>query len=148
MPGLKQRFIGGALIAVLLFGAAAALAAVSDITISHAWIRLLPGDGPLAGYVILHNDGGRSLKLVGAQSPAFKRIELHRSMTMNGMDKMTPVQSVNIPADGSFSFSPGDYHLMMWPKKTLHIGDHVPVTLVFANGDHLDTRFIVEGPGH
>jgi copper(I)-binding protein len=150
MSGLDSRFMRFMQrlpVALLLLVAASALAG-ANIAVSGAWIRLLPGNGPLAGYVTLHNNGKNALKLVGAKSPAFKRIELHKSMTMNGMDKMQPVQSVNIPANGSFAFSPGGFHLMMWRKHKLKIGEHVPVTLIFANGNELETRFDIEGPEH
>ncbi|HET7370989.1 MAG TPA: copper chaperone PCu(A)C [Gammaproteobacteria bacterium] len=132
-------------IALGLLLAGSAMAA-QPVTASGGWIRLLPGDLPLAGYVTLHNSTDKPMKLVGVKSAAFKRIEMHHSMTMSGMDKMMPVSSVTIPASGEFSFSPGGYHLMMWRRVELHFAQQVPVTLEFADGSEIKTEFTVKGP--
>lgn len=133
-----------AVIALLL---SAGAVAASPVTVSGAWIRLLPGNAPLGGYVTLHNHADQPITVVGAKSPAFKHIQMHHSMTMDGMDSMQPVDSVTIPADGQFKFAPGGYHLMMYRGDTsLHIGESVPVTLEFADGGQLKIAFTVKGP--
>ncbi len=141
---INQRFLG--LFALsLLFLPGLALGAGS-VTVSHAWIRLLPGKVPLAGYVTLHNHSARKVKLVGAASPAFKRVQFHRSMTMRGgMETMKRIASVTVPAHGTFSFAPGNYHIMLWRKKKLKVGDKVPVILKFADGSSLRVQFTVKG---
>lgn len=135
-----------ALLSLLLVAPGAAFAA-APATASGAWIRWLPGQIPLAGYVTLHNRSARALKLIGASSPAFKRIQLHHSMKMHGgMETMKPVSSVTIPAHGVFRFKPGDYHLMLWRKHPLKVGDKVPVTFEFGDGTRLRVMFTVKGP--
>jgi copper(I)-binding protein len=121
--------------------------AASPVSVSDAWIRLLPGDLPLAGYFTLHDEGPNALKLTGAKSPAFKRIELHRSMTLHGMEKMKPVKAVMVKAKGTLAFRPGGYHLMMWRSRKLQPGKRVPVTLIFANGQQVRAAFLVKRPG-
>src|SRR5699024_7818161 len=69
------------LLAAGLLLAGSALGA-EPVSISGAWVRLLPVDVPLAGYFTMHNHGKTPVKLTGASSPAFQRIELHHSMTM------------------------------------------------------------------
>lgn len=137
---LSHLFI---VLGLLLAGSAMA---AEPVTASGAWIRLLPGDLPLAGYVTLHNHTDKPAKLIGVKSAAFKRIEMHHSMTMSGMDKMMPVNSVTVPPNGEFSFSPGGYHLMMWRRVELHFAQQVPVTLEFADGTQINTQFTVKGP--
>ncbi|MGH8274247.1 MAG: copper chaperone PCu(A)C [Gammaproteobacteria bacterium] len=135
-----------ALMALLLVAPGVAFAA-APVTASGAWIRWLPGQIPLAGYVTLHNHGARALKLVDASSPAFKRIQLHHSMKMHGgMETMKPVSSVRIPAHGNFRFKPGDYHIMLWRKHALKVGEKVPITLEFKDGKRLRVMFTVKGP--
>jgi copper(I)-binding protein len=119
--------------------------AATPLSASHAWIRWLPGDLPLAGYVTLENHGKKSVKLVSAHSKAFKRIELHHSMENEGMSEMKKVNAVSVPAHGAFSFKPGGYHLMMWRGAKLKPGDKVPVTLKFAGGDTLRVVFTLKG---
>ncbi|MGH8162446.1 MAG: copper chaperone PCu(A)C [Gammaproteobacteria bacterium] len=122
-----------------------ALAAV-PVGGSHAWIRWLPGQIPLAGYVTLHNNGSRARTIVGASSPAFKRVELHRSMTTkNGMETMKAVAAVTIPAKGKFSFAPGGYHLMLWRKHPIQVDEKLPIVFEFKNGSRLRVVFTVKG---
>ncbi|MGH8271180.1 MAG: copper chaperone PCu(A)C [Gammaproteobacteria bacterium] len=133
--------------AACLCGSAQATAA-NTVSATNAWIRWLPGELPLAGYVNLHNDGAQARKLVGASSPDCKRIQLHHSMKMrDGMETMKPVAYVTVPAHGEFRFAPGDYHLMMWRKHAFKIGAKVPVLLQFADGARLRVLFTVKGAG-
>ena len=122
----------------------AACAFAQPIEVDGAWIRLLPGDLPLAGYFTLHNGGSRTLKLIGASSPAFRRIELHHSMNMHGMEKMVPVREITIPAGGNLAFAPGGYHLMLWRARPFRVGGKIPVTLKFSGGRTLKVEFLVK----
>ncbi len=145
-PGLALGLF--ALAACLCAAAQAATpTAAQTVSATGAWIRWLPGELPLAGYVNIHNGGTRTLKLIGASSPDFKRIQLHHSMKMHGMETMKPVASVTLPAHGDFRFAPGDYHLMMWRRHELKVGAKVPVLLKFANGSRLRVLFTVKGAG-
>ncbi|HET6724662.1 MAG TPA: copper chaperone PCu(A)C [Gammaproteobacteria bacterium] len=143
---MPDRRILPAIAAAFLLLCTAAAFAASPVTASGAWIRLLPGDLPLAGYVTLHNRTRHELRVVGATSRDFDHIEMHHSMHMSGMEKMTPVKAVTVPAGSTFQFAPGGYHLMMWRKHDLKIGNQVPVTLQFANGSRTTITFIVKGP--
>lgn len=143
----ERRIVRWLLIAACAVFARSALAAPPKAAVSGAWIRLLPGDLPLAGYFTLHNNGTKPLKLTGATSPAFNRIELHHSMTMHGMDKMKPIKAAVAPAGSTLTFAPGGYHLMMWRSHPLKVGKQVPVTLEFADGQHLEVEFTVKRPG-
>lgn len=124
---------------VLAMGAATS----TQATISHAWIRVLPGALPAGGYATVHNLGDKALRLVGADSPAYGRVMLHMSTSTGGMEHMEAVKSIPVPAHGSVSFAPGGYHLMMMqPKSTVSPGQHVQVTLHFASGASLTTPFL------
>lgn len=131
--------------AALMLPVAAAAQATAPVGASQAWIRWLPGDLPVAGYVTLSNGTAKPLELVAASSPAFKRIEFHHSMEMDGMSRMKPVSRVTIPAHGRFRFKPGAYHLMMWRKQDIEPGERVPVTFTFADGSRLTVHFVVKG---
>jgi len=113
-----------------------------ELTSSQAWIRVLPGDLPLAGYVVLTNPGERTLTLVGAHSPAFSQIEMHRSVDQSGVARMMMVERVAIAPGGQLAFAPGGYHLMLFGRtRALQAGDEVPVTLEFADGEQLTVYF-------
>ncbi|MGA9853012.1 MAG: copper chaperone PCu(A)C [Gammaproteobacteria bacterium] len=130
----------------LLMVAVTLPAFAGNISVSGAWLRLLPGNLPLAGYAYVTNTGTRPLTLVAANSPEFSEVQLHRSMQRNGMDVMSHLDSIGIAAGKSLDFAPGGYHLMLFNRKhPLHVGQQVPVTLIFSDGAHFTAVFLVKG---
>lgn len=110
-----------------------------DIMVDNAWIREAPpGAMALGGYMTLHNHADSERMLVGASSPAFETVMLHRTVMEGAMAKMVHQHMITVPANGSVTFEPNGYHLMMMkPKYALKAGDVVSVTLSFKNGDTL-----------
>lgn len=71
---------------------------------------------------------------------------LHRSLTSNGVDRMTMMQDIDVPAHGKVVFSPGGYHLMcVSPSAAMIPGHSVPVTLHFKDGGAVMASFPVRG---
>ena len=133
------------LVAAALAFATAACAA--DLHVSDAWIRLLPGGAPSAGYFTLHNDSAVDVRLEGASSPDFGDVMMHRTMTDGGGETMEPVDAARVPAHGALRFAPGGYHLMMMrPKPGLKPGDQATVALRMSGGRTLTASFPVKGP--
>jgi copper(I)-binding protein len=100
--------------------------------VEQAWIRLLPGNLPLAGYLVLGNPGDRALTLRGAHSAAFGQIEMHQSRSESGVARMLRLADIAVPPGGQLVFAPGGYHLMMFDRtRPLHPGDQVSITLDF-----------------
>jgi copper(I)-binding protein len=124
--------------------AAAPAAPKSPIQVKHAWIRWLPANLPAAGYAVLRNDSGTSVRLTGASSPAYGSVTLHRSLVMQGRDKMVPISHLTIPAHGSVKLAPGGYHLMLThATRSIKPGATVKITLKFSNQAALQTSFSV-----
>ena len=110
----------------------------------QAWIRVLPGDLPLAGYLVLRNRGDHALTLTGAHSAFFGEIEMHQSRSESGVARMVRLKRIAIPPGGRLVFAPGNYHLMMFERtRPLQQGDQVPVTLEFDDGYQLPVTFAV-----
>jgi copper(I)-binding protein len=132
---------------VLALGATTGLAHATEagtVRVSHAWIRLLPGDLPAGGYAVLQNTGDAPATLVAASSDAYAHVMLHRSSTEGGMARMKMVERLAVPAHGQVVLAPGGYHLMlMHAKRPLKPGDTVKLRLQFADGSHLDADFLV-----
>ncbi len=107
------------------------------LMVDDAWVREAPpGAKALAGYMKLHNHADKERVLVSADSPAFGRVMLHKTVFEGEMSKMVHQHMITIPAKGMVSFEPNSYHLMMMkPKQALKAGDKVSVTLSFKNGD-------------
>lgn len=122
-------------------------ACAADIEISNAWIRLLPAGVPAAGYFELRNAGKAPVRLIGATSPAFGSVMLHRSVEEKGRSTMLHLDEIDVPAQGRVVFTPGDYHLMlMQPTRALEPGGRVAVTFQFANGETAMSQFELRGP--
>jgi len=132
--------------ALLAGVAAGAYAAPPVVRVSGGWIRWLPGNGPLAGYFEIENSGHAPLKLIGASGADFAGIQLHRSITTNGMEHMIHLRAVTIPAGAAVRFKPGGYHLMLWRQKALKIGQKVDIHLRFSDGRDVRASFRVKAP--
>jgi copper(I)-binding protein len=123
-----------------------AVSAATPVTISHARIRLLPAELPMAGYFDLANGTDRLLVLIGASSPAFQTIQMHRSMESEGVSTMAPVERIEVRPGATVHFAPGGYHLMLMSRlMSLQVGQQVPIRLLFASGDSVQAMFAVEG---
>lgn len=128
----------------LLAGSAQATEA-GQVAASHAWIRLLPGELPAGGYVTLRNSGASSAVLIGAHSKTYVSVMLHQStQDAAGMDRMSMVSRLAIPAHGEAALSPSGYHLMLEQAASPpQVGGTVEITLDFADGSHLPVMFLV-----
>ena len=116
------------------------------VSVSHAWIRLLPGDLPAGAYCTISNGSDHAMELLGASAPDFKSAMLHKSVTQNGMDKMVAVDDIKSPAGTHCSFAPGGYHIMLMPPHApLKPGDHVRINFRFADGSTTSALFLVKG---
>lgn len=122
----------------------------APVVVTGTWIRWLPSGLPMGGYMDLQNHGSQPLKLVGADSPSFGMVMLHRTESSSGMERMVHVDSVTIPAGGSFQFAPGAYHLMlMHAKANVKAGSLVTVVLHFDGYAPLPVLFTVKSAvGH
>ncbi|VAW77087.1 hypothetical protein MNBD_GAMMA15-1070 [hydrothermal vent metagenome] len=107
-----------------------------NTAINHAWIREAPPGAPtLAGYLCLDNKGEAEVTLTGVSSPAFKRIMMHRTKTVDGMSRMLHQNKVIVPAGKQVCFEPGGLHLMISaPEHRLVAGDQVELILQFSKG--------------
>jgi copper(I)-binding protein len=129
-----------------LFLCASAFAA--DLRVTDSWVRWIPGGAPSGGYFTVHNDSAVPIVLLGARSPDYADVSLHRTVTEGTTSRMEDVDKVTVPAHGEVRFAPGGYHLMMMranPK--VKVGGEVTVELRFSGGRTLDARFPVRGPG-
>jgi len=123
-----------------------AQAAPAQIAITGGWIRAIPGGVPAGGYFVLRNNGDKPVTLTGAASPGCGMLMLHKSEDMSGMEQMTDVPKIDVPAHGTLTFAPGGYHLMcMEPRAQIKPGNTVPVTFAFADGTQATANFTVRG---
>ncbi len=123
-------------LAVLLYGWSLLALAGPTIVVENAWVREAPPSAQMmSAYMTLKNTGSDDLVLVEVESPAFRRVMLHKSEVVDGIARMSHQDQLLIPAGGSVELKPGSFHLMMpAPGERLQSGDRVAFDLIFADG--------------
>lgn len=134
-----------------LLAVSAATAGGHAIKIHDPWIQEAPPvTKVLAAYMTLENTSGHPLAIAGSSSPAFERVEIHKSEVHEGMAKMKHQKNLEIPPRGRVEFKPGGYHFMlMGRKRPLRVGDKVELTLSLSDGTQMTITADVRKPmGH
>lgn len=105
------------------------------LTPSNAWLRaVVPGTDRTAGYVTIENSFDEAVKLVGASSPNFGRVELHTMAMEGGQMRMRPVDGYTIEAGETLALKPsGDHLMLLFPRG--EFGTEVPFSLAFRGPD-------------
>jgi copper(I)-binding protein len=142
------RLLAGALLALLCIASRAEpsvdIRAKDDIQVANAWIRWLPANLPGAGYATLTNTGSTLRVLAGVSSPDYGDVSIHVTHDNNGMTEMRPIDSITLKPHTSVRLAEGGIHFMlMQPKRVLHPGDRVLVTLRFTEGPAITIPFDV-----
>lgn len=133
-----------ALIAPLLFTATlAACDAPPAVYVDQAYVRLSPNpDSPSAGYFTIHA-GDAPVTLRDVMTDSAVKVEMHNSVMKDGVMKMEPLDSVDVPAKATVRFSPGGRHLMLWNVNPQAVAaGKITFTMLFSNGD----RILVDAP--
>lgn len=140
-----------ALLALATMAALSAPAQAGDdklgaITIQNPWTRPAMAGMNGVGFMTIANSGAKPVKIVGAQSPAVGKIEIHRSAMANGVMSMRRQDAgVVVPAGGSLALAPGGYHLMLLAlNRPLVAGQKIPVTLTFDSGRRIAIDLTVQ----
>lgn len=115
---------------------------------SDAWVRPAPpGVKMLAGYVTLSNPGKKPILITGARSSAFASVEMHETVTEDGVAKMRPVEQLRIDAGESIRMAPGGLHLMLIePKAALDADQPIIIEFLDAGGAPLPVIFTLRPP--
>ncbi|UVE18384.1 copper chaperone PCu(A)C [Pseudomonas sp. LS44] len=117
-----------------------------DLHIEHPWSREMPPTAPTAAaYFIIHNKGAAADRLLGVDTPAASKAELHEHVHVGDLMKMQQVPSVEVPAGGEASFKPGAYHVMLFGlKQQYRDGQRFPLTLHFEKAGDVQVEVTVQ----
>jgi hypothetical protein len=110
-----------------------------ELHFQDPWVRAAPPTVKvLAAYFVLTNKDATTRRITRVSSPAFERVEIHRSVMQGDMAHMAHQKELAIPPHGTVTLKPGGLHLMLIGAiKPLHRGDSVPITLSFQNGEEV-----------
>jgi len=116
------------------------------ITVSDAWINQPPPGAAVAGaYLRLANPGPDADRLLGVDTEAAERVEIHEMKTVSGMMQMRPLEhGLALPAGETVHLAPGGLHLMLIaPKMELTPGGEVSMNLTFEHAPAQTVMFQV-----
>lgn len=122
----------------------------ATLQITDAWIRYLPPVVPVrSGYMTINNNSGVTVEITDVESEVFTQVEIHETVTKDGMMSMRPVLPLEIPAGETVKLLPGGLHLMMMkPDRPLNPGSRVDVILHFDNNESQVLKMTVRKNGH
>ncbi|MBX9705404.1 MAG: copper chaperone PCu(A)C [Gammaproteobacteria bacterium] len=108
------------------------------VKVSNAYVRAMPpSQRTTASYMTLVNQGKEDHQLIAAISPAALQVQLHKTVSQNGVMTMIAQPTIDLPAGQTFNFSPGGYHIMLISLTApLTVGEKIPVYLIFNDGSH------------
>lgn len=117
------------------------------VYVDGAYVRLSPNpDNPSAAYFTIHG-GSAPVTLRAVETDAAVRLEMHESMTHDGMATMAPIETVDVPAGKKVEFKPGGKHVMLWQINQQAVAaGKVEFKLTFSNGDRLLVDAVIQGP--
>jgi len=139
---LKPKFFA-ALAALTL----AAPATAQEIQILDTYARSAsPMAKSGAAFMMIENIGDAPDRLIGARSPAAKKVELHTHLEENGVMKMVHVEEgFALPAGGRlFLQRGGDHVMLMGLTEPFEQGKTIPLTLIFDKSGEITVEVEVD----
>ena len=128
--------IAACVLGTLIAAPALAGSAAESVSANEPYVRMAPpGMTNTGAFMVLKNADDKDHKLVKAESPVAKVVELHTHINEGGVMKMRPVKDIEIKAKGEAVLKPGSLHVMLIGlKQDLKEGDNVAITLTFEDG--------------
>lgn len=142
---LKKTLLLAALLTPSLFASAHDYQ-VGELQIEYPWSRAMPPVAPTAvAYFVVHNRGADADRLLGVQTPAAGKAEMHEHVHADGVMKMQQVQDVVVPAGGEVRFEPMGYHVMLFNvQQQAKDGERFPLTLTFEKAGAIEVEVAVQ----
>ena len=119
---------------------------LGDLLVDHPWARASIGQAPNgAAYMTITTEGQETDRLLGVESDAAKRVELHTHLMDDGVMKMRPVEAIEIAPGEPTLLQPGGLHVMlMGLKAPLRLGESFLMTLVFERAGRVEVEVKIE----
>lgn len=141
-------FSRGLAAAGLMLLAATALAGqhtVGALTIAEPWARATdPMAKTSAAYFTVANQGAAPDRLVAVAADVAHEVELHRTVSKDGMLAMEHVDGIPVPAHGATELKPGGYHVMfIGLRRQLLPGETFPLHLTFEKAGRVTVQVAV-----
>jgi hypothetical protein len=128
--------IAACVLGALIAAPALAGTAAESVSANEPFVRMAPaGMANTGAFMVLKNADSKDHKVVKAESPVAKVVELHTHTKVGEMMEMRPVKDIEIKTKGETVLKPGGLHVMLIGlKQNLKEGDNVAITLTFEDG--------------
>lgn len=100
-------------------------------------------NGDVAGmFADVRNNGAEAVKLTGGSAADVGMVQIHEYVKEGTKEVMKEIPGgLEIPAGATVELAPGSYHVMMMDVTAdWQVGDEVPVTLDFSNGQQVEVE--------
>jgi len=116
--------------------------AIAHTSFIDAQVRaFIPGASNSVAYFTLENDTKDIRTLVSAEVEGINRVEIHQHEFIDGMMKMSQLNSLDINPYSQVQFSPGGLHLMLFdPIQFPKPGKKIKLTLHFTKGEGISIQ--------
>jgi hypothetical protein len=110
------------------------------LELSRGWVRAAPpGARVTAAYFELRNGTSGAVRVTGARCDLAETVEIHESVTEEGVAGMRPRAVVPVAAGESVSFAPGGLHLMLIGlERPASPGESTRLTLLLEGAPSLE----------
>ena len=93
----------------------------------------------------VHNAQTKPVSIIAIRSDAFASVEIHQTITQDGMMRMEPVPTLKIEPDSTVQLVPGGLHLMMMnPTNPTKPGDSLKIVIELDDGSTQDLNMLVK----
>lgn len=147
---LLKTLAAAAMLAVVASAAQAEDVTLGNLTLSKTWTRATPPKAMAGGgFVEITNSGTEADRLIAANSPAAKKVELHEMAVTDGVMVMRPKEGgIEVPAGETVALQPGGLHIMfMGLNAPFEEGTEIPVVLTFEKAGDVEIKLSVEKMG-
>ncbi len=103
--------------------------------VSGQVVAPIPGQMAIAAYISLENRSGETVTLAGASTEAAGHASLHRTESVDGMNRMQSVESIVIEEGELLEMKAGGLHLMlMEPDFQMLSSDSIELSIELLDG--------------
>jgi copper(I)-binding protein len=104
--------------------------ALATVTVKEPWVRATTPHQK-ATMVFMQLTSSNDARLVKADSPVAKVVEIHKIVMRNNVMRMRTVPAIDLPAGKAVELNPSGYVVMlMGLKQQIKEGDTIPISLV------------------
>jgi copper(I)-binding protein len=108
-----------------------------DLTITNVSARGAIDRG--AVFFTVTNEGSADDAIIGAETEAAEKAELHETVTEGASTMMQPVDKIDVPSGGEAILEQGGLHVMLIdPTMELAVGEVIGLTIIFENAGPVD----------